>query len=988
MTLMDVARKKMSPAPAAETGAPKFETRGPSVKAQKFERVDVNSLITEFERRYPPVSQFIKTNPRGPTESLAAYTERLKASVPLTQSDVPILQKIVDALDKNALAVKADIATEHSPRTRRLIEADLSNVKGLREKYAALLEKAKQSPAAETGEKGLGEGPGALTAGTSPTGKSQIEQLADAFRNKAPAKERAWQLVRQSFDFGQRAAAAKDAFSRVLSGINTARKAAQTALTSFEKPDDLLKAKGELSASVETRGWQAREFSKAVKQDTPDIRKRIAMSKWIEADGDPAKLAVGEAATKPEFKQGYRDAQNLTPDEQIKAQNISNYFEARLQEAIDAGVLETGVEDYIHRIYPKDSPFRQRALAYVQSGILSKNPSLAKKRLFEWDWQAEAAGLRPVQDMLPRIIDYETSLSKAIAARQFIAKLTQMKGPDGRPVIGIKGVGVPVTDPSGVRTATVIKPLGDFKKANNPADPLNYRGDYVNKEYGSLSRWKWVGTDTDGKPIFLQGDVAIHPAFVGRVQALLEPSHVRYGRYPRLGQTLLGVGSTVKQTMLDLSGFHQVQIAVHGLEHRVNPFHLVQDIDFADPKMQGLLKGGLTLGGEFHESHMGEGLVGRSLTQHVPVLGPLLETYHNWLFQDFIPRVKTTMALHALERNRARYAKDLASGKMTEADLNYLTAKQANAAFGELNYITMERSKTTQDLARLIMLAPDFLEARAKFVGQALTKYGTEQRMALLFGALAMYSAARVLNKIIDDQYHLEPENLFNVVKGNTRYSLRTVQGDVLHAITRPLSFWLNRLNPVYSRTLLELISQRDQFGRKRDLRQILGDTVSTVRPIALRSSREQSLLQSIWNAFGVTARRYDDVQEARKLADDWKKKNKVREAPGEFIYDSDKDPLRPLKLALSDNDDGGAVAEIRKVLQGKVMTLPKMDDYFRRYAKANFTGSAFNERKWMQSLSADDRKTVQAAQQHRQAMLRLYYQARQQYFTALNASK
>lgn len=847
--------------------------------------------------------------------------------------------------------------------------------------YAEYLIKRKQqstTPAATE----MREGPGATTAGAPASGgKSEIEQLTDAFSNKAPTKERAFQLIRESFDYGRRSSAAKDTFSKALNGLKESGKSIWTTLTGFEKPDDLLKAKGELSAALESRGWRVREFAKAVKADIPDVRKRNAIAKWVDAGGDDARLALGEAATKPEYKQAYRDARNLSPEDKIKAQNIQNFFEARLQEAVDAGVLETGLQDYIHRIYPKDTPTKRKALAYVQSGILSKNPGLARKRFFEFDYEAEAAGLHPVQDFLPRITDYETSLSKAIAAREFVKKMTTMTAPDGRPVIGIKGVGVPVEDPSGVRTATVIKPLGDFRKAKDPSDPLNYRGDYVNKEYGSLSRWKWAGTDTDGKPIFVQGDVAIHPDFAGRVQALLEPSHVRFGRYPRLGSGLLTASSTVKQTMLDLSGFHQVQIALHGLEHRVNPFRLVQEIDFNDPKVDGLLKGGLTLGGEFHESNMGEGLVGRSMSQHIPVLGPILESYHNWLFQSFIPRTKLTMGIHALERNRVRYAKELASGRMTEDDLNYLTAKQANAAFGELNYIMLERSKTTQDLARLIMLAPDFLEARGRFVGQALTKYGTEQRVALLLGAFAMYAAARVLNKIVDDQWHLEPENAFSLVKGNNSYSLRTVQGDVIHMLTKPLTFWLNRLNPVYTRSLLEIISQRDQFGRKRTLPQILGDTISTVVPISLRSSRERHLWESLLNAFGVNARRYNDVQNAYQIAEAWKKKNNVREAPGEFIYDSDKDPLRPLKLALSEGDDGGAVKEIKRILEGRVMNVAKLDAYFQRYAKAPFSGSHANESKFMRDLSEDERKTVLSAQQHRANMGMLYRQAKQKYF-------
>lgn len=882
-------------------------------------------------------------------------------------------------------------------------------------------------PAAKTGEGApMPEGPGALTAGTSPTGKSQIEQLADAFRNKAPTRDRAAALVRQSFDYGARQAQAKDAVSRAISGLKAAADKTWQLLSSFEKPDDLLKAKGVLSAELETRGWRVRQFVKNVKQAMPDVKRRAAISKWIEAGGDVAELQRGEAATKPQFKQAYRDAQRLTPEEQIAAQNVSNYFEARLQEAIDEGILEHGLDDYIHRIYQRDPVLQKKAFAYVQSGILSKNPSLAKKRMFQFDWEAERAGKLPVQDFVERVADYETSLSKAIAARKFIRQMTQLHASDGRPVIGIKGVGIPIEDQQGVRTGTIIKPLGDFTKnakayavedangqivayfdklpsadahaasiGGRAIDNPHYRGDYINREFNALSKWKWVGTDTDGKPIFLQGDVAIHPDFAGRIDALLKPSQIRYGSHPGLsavGRVALGIGSTFKQTMLDLSGFHQVQIAVHGLEHRVWALptgkappgfaKIVKDVDFEDPNVQGLLKGGVTLGGEYHASNYGEGLFGKALTQHVPVLGPVLESYHSWLFQDFIPRVKMTMALHALERNKARYRKELASGRMTEDDLNFLTAKQANAAFGELNYTMMERNKTLQDMARIVMLAPDFLEARAKFVAQAANwKYGKEQRVALLLGATTLWALARAGNMILDGQPHNEPENLFNIVYGNNAYSLRTVQGDVLHAATKRVQFWLNRLNPVYTRTLLELIAQRDQFGRKRDFWQVIGDTASNIVPISLRSSRERHLWESILNSIGVTAKRWNDVKRASDLAQEWKKASRVRSEPGEFIYDPDKDPMRGLKIALSEQDEGGAVKEIKRLLESKATTEQKLTEHFKRYANAHFAGTAANERKFMASLTDDQKKTVLGAYQHRKAMFQLYRRALSQYF-------
>jgi hypothetical protein len=73
-----------------------------------------------------------------------------------------------------------------------------------------------------------------------------------------------------------------------------------------------------------------------------------------------------------------------------------------------------------------------------------------------------------------------------------------------------------------------------------------------------------------------------------------------------------------------------------------------------------------------------------------------------------------------------------------KTSFNALTASQANAAFGGLNYRLLGRNKTLQDVFRLTFMAPDFTEARARFVGQAAKPYGHEQLTALVGGALVL----------------------------------------------------------------------------------------------------------------------------------------------------------------------------------------------------------------------------------------------------------
>ena len=107
-----------------------------------------------------------------------------------------------------------------------------------------------------------------------------------------------------------------------------------------------------------------------------------------------------------------------------------------------------------------------------------------------------------------------------------------------------------------------------------------------------------------------------------------------------------------------------------------------------------------------------EGMASSGLINKIPGIGPLMRNIPNICSRGISPRLKMEMATRAYGRNKTRYGK-----KLTDDQIQFLTGQQANAAFGELNYDMMGRNKTFQDVMRLVLLAPDFLEARAKFRG-------------------------------------------------------------------------------------------------------------------------------------------------------------------------------------------------------------------------------------------------------------------------------
>ena len=305
----------------------------------------------------------------------------------------------------------------------------------------------------------------------------------------------------------------------------------------------------------------------------------------------------------------------------------------------------------------------------------------------------------------------------------------------------------------------------------------------------------------------------------------------------------------------------------------------------------------------------------------------------------------------------------IASGKVSDDQIVALTARESNAAFGEQNYRLMGRSPTTQDFLRLTLLAPDFLEARFRFVAQALKPYGREQRIALALMGATLYTGSRVLNKALDDDYHSDKP--FSVFSGGREYRLRTILGDVEHLLTDPRSFWYNRLSPV-TRTAMEYVTARDDRGIKRSSAEQFTDFLSWFKPIPLQTRPGETISQSLLAATGVPGRRYGKQQELYEILDRWRSQQTspaIKEA-----YDRQRQETHtpsiyaPLRLALTSDNLTQARSEYQKLLSSRTPALIA--------AALNpnrpFTGSRATETQFANSLSPEQKKIYQQAQQER----------------------
>ena len=201
------------------------------------------------------------------------------------------------------------------------------------------------------------------------------------------------------------------------------------------------------------------------------------------------------------------------------------------------------------------------------------------------------------------------------------------------------------------------------------------------------------------------------------------------------------------------------------------------DIDLNDPK-QLLLNRNMQLGFGRAREMFEEGLSSHGgIWAKVPeACGDAIVRLNNFTFNEYIPKLKMKVGLAVLDRNLKRYGKQLSDDQIAE-----ITGHgEMDAAFGGQNWRLMGASKNALAVARLGLVAPDFLLSRSKVIAQAFTKYGKEQRVFLLAQAVGVYTLSRILNTIFSDNHdpHFELKNWDSVVIGKRAYHARFIVSD------------------------------------------------------------------------------------------------------------------------------------------------------------------------------------------------------------------
>jgi len=741
---------------------------------------------------------------------------------------------------------------------------------------------------------------------------------------------------------------------------------------------------------------------KSIEKSVPDAAKRDGITNWIEAGGDKNLLRERAAATvDAKLKAGYKAALNLTPEELAVAKKVQQTFSVLEGRAKKYGIDMGHRENYVPHVFEQEP----QPPSGTSPKRLSEFFKFSQTRVFDSYFEGEqvtdkdgnpAPYKAQTKDIAKLLGLYMNDMNNAINSRRFVADLSKGKASDGRPILSPRGSGTTVEGEHGEGTVHLIYP--DSAKEGHE--------DYDDKiDQPALKSWVFVGKDDMGKSILQHGDLAVHPEVAATFKNILGTSAITKWLQTKTENPFLNGGKwvadkfikgqgIVKGTMLSFSPFHQVQEGIHALGHRVNPFTDIPKIDLRDPKQADAAAHGLMIAHDrLSQSLFMEGVGSNNsnlITMGLRKIGWGLTTeaadrvdaYQHWLFSQYIPGLKLKTYEHILERNMERYKDDLASGAASEWQVKVLSAKQSNAAYGHLNYTEMGHNPTIRHAMQIALLAPDFLEARSRFVGQSLkalagAKVGSEQLQALAFLAATQFVAATIQKVLTNDD--AEFDHPFEMRFGNKYYGMRSVPEDIYKLFGNPQGFIGGRISPIFGRFFQEGVFGVNYRGERTSAGDAIADIMAGIVPLPMQTLTRQwttggkvnpiSPLEQILSATGIQVHRYSPITKVYPLAHDWVKKNHPEdEQKGTYPVSK----YQQLRYALEDNDTEAAKKEIDRLVEGG-MKKADIGKGFKSSVNHPFTGSKDHDHEFYKSLDEDDKQRFDAAVERRKEILRRF---------------
>jgi len=742
---------------------------------------------------------------------------------------------------------------------------------------------------------------------------------------------------------------------------------------------------GKLQKSMD----EARRAQKEIKRDVPTERRQNAISIWREAGGDVAVLKQWETNAKQKWMRDVaRDAQSLTPKEVAVANKAIAAFSTLETRGNTFDVLGSHRENYVPHVW-----YVKRPGTGFGTGMLQQRFRFSKARTFATFFEGDQAGFKPKTLAIGKLLPaYIHEMNKVIADRQFVRDLANETAADGRPLVAQRGHVKVVEGDEG--KAVLVQP-----RALRGEDTADYK---TMENQPALHDWIWQSKDTNGNPVFVKADLALHPDAYRRVNAMLGQSALRQwyhdpvggmAQIPRAIVRGIDVGqAAMKREMFGfLAPFHQVQEGTHGIGHMVNPFFGIPKIDLRNPAQFDAANHGLMLlpdrassrvyleGVGAKTSLLSRGI--RKIPKAGEALADVIDGYQDYLFHQYIPGLKFKTYEAMLKRNTKLYADELASGEMTLADVKITSAEQANAAYGHLNYALLDRNPTIQHLIQLGALAPDFLEARTRFAGQAVkgltSKVGHEQLKAVAILAAAQAGTAFILSNMLGVPY--DPKHPFELVYKGRRYAMRSVPEDIYSLLKDTRQFIYGRVNPLIVKGGIQALTELNYRGEKVTPLETFTELLAGYIPITLRSmpglreltessrNNPTTPIQQLAGSLGLRISRYSPISETYKLAGEWKDKQKLPKDKGSYPISK----YQQLRYALEDGDLDRAKGEYLELK--KTMTADKIAKGFKESVNHPFTGSKAQDEQFAKSLSGYNKELYKHALKTRQQILNAF---------------
>lgn len=482
---------------------------------------------------------------------------------------------------------------------------------------------------------------------------------------------------------------------------------------------------GKFDAATNIARVTGEQIGNRIRLAVPDKADRAAMPFVIEAGGDAQKLqdfkAKIQASIDPENAKKYTpiidhaiaNSTRLEPARLIHEKAMADSLAELKAHGIDVGEVENYVTRKLEAPESVTDMLPNPLFAMGSGGGTPRY--FTKERAFETLADAIEKGYKPKSTDVADLDQHRIEAGqRLIEQRKFLNEVKRTPAPqDGKPIIG---------DLEPRDTPAYRQRVLDWQ-ANGSKGPPPKPELATPRGYSIVS----VG----GQPL------PVHNQFAGLFRDLYGRSAIRD---ITAGRALLKAAAVAKSGTLVLDTFHigrvlfkmatgggglpltmrdgrpafnihsgraALEYADSDLATAVAQGEITQkEADFARtnrPKVERLMRHGLNVGG-----------VSDNLMEQAKVHIPILSDFNSFIFQKLSRSAMLQTALTGLERNlkRPEYAKD-------EAGAYRQTAKEMNELFGNLQNQGVFKSKTLQDVARLIFLAPQWTESQFRYEGRA-----------------------------------------------------------------------------------------------------------------------------------------------------------------------------------------------------------------------------------------------------------------------------